>query len=55
MIFDENFVRSKQKDHLLVVWLAMISWISSSGGGSATTGSDFETPLGTHEIAEIIL
>jgi len=32
----------------------MISSISSLEGGSAKTGSAFETPLGIHEIAAII-
>lgn len=47
--------RRKERYLLSTEALFMNSSISSFEGGSATTGSAFEAPLGTQEIAEIIV
>lgn len=46
----------KQKNHLCCrAPLLISSSISSLEGGSATSGTGFEAPLGTHDIADIIV
>jgi hypothetical protein len=54
-----NFFERKREKivaYLLSKSLALISSsISSFEGGSATLGTDFATPLGTHETAAIII
>lgn len=40
---------------VLLVALEINSSISSFEGGSATTGSGFETPFGIHDMEEIII